>query len=117
MWHIDVNDKLKPFGLCVHGAIDGYCQKILWLEVSPSNKNPRIFARYYLNHCKEISGIARKVREDRGTENVYLAGVHYFLRAEHNDSLAGYHNFVYAKYLSDQRIEAWWSQLKRSSLS
>ena len=31
LWHIDGNDKLKPFGLCIHGAIDGFSRKVLWL--------------------------------------------------------------------------------------
>ena len=29
IWHIDGHDKLKPFGFAIHGAIDGYTQKIL----------------------------------------------------------------------------------------
>ena len=33
IWHIDGYDKLKPFGFCIHGAIDGYRRRILWLEV------------------------------------------------------------------------------------
>ena len=37
LWHIDGNDKLKPFGLCIHGVIDGFSRKVLWLNVSPSN--------------------------------------------------------------------------------
>ena len=38
IWHIDEYDKLKPFGYCIHGAIDGYSRRILWLEVGSSNK-------------------------------------------------------------------------------
>jgi hypothetical protein len=30
IWHIDGYDKLKPFGFCFHGAIDGYTRRILW---------------------------------------------------------------------------------------
>ncbi|XP_077864797.1 uncharacterized protein LOC144350485 [Saccoglossus kowalevskii] len=44
IWHIDGYDKLKPFGFAVHGAIDGYSRKLLWLEVSSSNNNPGIIA-------------------------------------------------------------------------
>ena len=32
-WHIDGHDKLKPFGFAIHGAIDGYSRKVLWLKV------------------------------------------------------------------------------------
>ena len=34
VWHIDGNDKLKPFGFCIHAGIDGFSRKILWLKVS-----------------------------------------------------------------------------------
>lgn len=42
VWHVDGYDKLKPYGFCVHGAIDGYCRRIIWLEVSQSNNDPAI---------------------------------------------------------------------------
>ena len=31
-WHIDGYDKLKPFGIAVQGAIDGYGRRILRLK-------------------------------------------------------------------------------------
>ena len=31
-WHIDGHDKVKPFGFAIHGAIDGYIRKVLWLK-------------------------------------------------------------------------------------
>ena len=36
------------FGLCIHGAIDGFSRKMLWLNVSESNKDPGIIFSYYL---------------------------------------------------------------------
>ena len=30
IWHVDGYNKLKPFGFCIHGCIDGYSQRILW---------------------------------------------------------------------------------------
>lgn len=41
LWHIDRYDKLKPFGFCTHGAIDGYSRRIMWLEVDHSNKKKK----------------------------------------------------------------------------
>ena len=31
VWHVDGYDKLKPYGFCINGAIDGYSRRILWL--------------------------------------------------------------------------------------
>jgi hypothetical protein len=47
VWHLDGYDKLKPFGFCVHGAIDGFSRRIMWLEVDHTNNNPRMIASYF----------------------------------------------------------------------
>ena len=115
MWHIDGYDKLKPFGFCVHGAICGYSRRILWLEVGPSNNNPRIIARYFVNYVKQIRGTPRIIRADFGNENVFDAAMQRFFRSSSEDSFAGDKSFMYGKSTSNQRIEAWWSQLRKSN--
>ncbi|CAB3986707.1 Hypothetical predicted protein [Paramuricea clavata] len=32
-WHVDGYNKLKPYGFPVHGCIDGYSRKVLWLKL------------------------------------------------------------------------------------
>ena len=39
-WHGDGYDKLKPYGLPIHGTIDGFSWKILWLKICKPNNNP-----------------------------------------------------------------------------
>ena len=113
MWLIDGYDKLKQYGFCVSGAIDGYSRRILWLEVAISNNNPGIIANYFLNCVKEVGGTARIVRADNGTENTYVAGLQRFFRHNSTDSFAGDKSFMYGRSVSNQRIEAWRSQLRR----
>ena len=36
-WYADGYDKLKPYGFPIHGCIDGYSRRILWLKVTKSN--------------------------------------------------------------------------------
>ncbi|CAD6238477.1 GSCOCG00012537001-RA-CDS, partial [Cotesia congregata] len=31
LWHLDGYDKLKQFGFAIHGCVDGFSRKILWL--------------------------------------------------------------------------------------
>ncbi|KAJ7371621.1 hypothetical protein OS493_024298 [Desmophyllum pertusum] len=114
IWHLDGYDKLKPFGLCIHGAIDGYSRRILWLEVGTSNNNPRIVARYFLDCAKQLDGVPRTVRGDRGTENVNVAAMQTFFRRNGTDSMAGEKSFLYGRSVSNQRIEAWWSFLRKN---
>ena len=42
LWHIDGYDKLKPFGFCIHGAIEGLSRQILWLDVGFTNNDPSV---------------------------------------------------------------------------
>jgi hypothetical protein len=68
IWHIDGYDKLKPYRFSVHVAIDGYSWRILWLEVSPTNKDPMYIARSFLDCIHQLGGVPRVVRADRGME-------------------------------------------------
>ena len=57
IWHIDGYDKLKPFGFSIHGCIDGYSRRIMWLEVGTSNNNPTVIARYFIDCIAELGGL------------------------------------------------------------
>uniref|UniRef100_A0A1X7TGC1 Integrase core domain-containing protein n=1 Tax=Amphimedon queenslandica TaxID=400682 RepID=A0A1X7TGC1_AMPQE len=56
MWHIDGYDKLSPYGISIHGCIDG---KMMWLKVSPTNHDPRVVARFYLECLEEVAGVPK----------------------------------------------------------
>ena len=49
-WHCDGYDKLKPFGFPIHGCIDGWSRKVLWLYVTCSNNLPSNITKYYLKY-------------------------------------------------------------------
>ena len=86
IWHIHGYDKLKPFGLSIHGEIDGFSRRILWLEVGHTNKNPKVIAHYFMNCVQQVGGLPRIVRADAGTENVNVSGIQRFLRRNDEDS-------------------------------
>ena len=48
LWHMDGYDKLKPFGICIHGCIDGYSRYVLWMETYTTNNDPKVIASYYM---------------------------------------------------------------------
>lgn len=54
IWHIDDQDKLKPFGFSVHGYINGFSRRLLWLEEGPTNKNPEGIAKFYLDVIRQL---------------------------------------------------------------
>lgn len=69
LWHLDRYDKLKPYGFVIHGCVDGFSRKIMWLNVASSNNNPKISAHYYLQTVEELGFVPRVIRSNRGTEN------------------------------------------------
>ena len=91
IWHIDGYDELKPFGFCIHGAVDGYMhsRRILWLEASITNNDPSVIAEYYCDCIKQVRGALRIVHADEGTENCNVAGIQCFFRRNGIDSFAG----------------------------
>lgn len=112
IWHVDGMDKLNEFGFCIHGAIDGFSKKIIWLEVSNSNKDPMIVTSYYMDAVKKFRKLPTLVRSDAGTENNFLETLHMALRYGQGDEFEGEKSFLRGKSVHNQRIEAFWSKLK-----
>lgn len=108
---IDGMDKLNPFGFAIHGAIHGYSKKTMWLEVSTSNKNPKIIAHYFLSTVLKFKRLPCLVRSDAGTENNIVETLQIALRYSQNDEFAGENSFLRGKSVHNQRIEAFWSKL------
>ena len=101
-WHMDGYDKLKPWGFPIHGCIDGFSRRILWLKVCKSNNFPSIPASYYLEVVTKLGGCPAELVSDRGTENSLAATMQSFFR-ENPES----HRYVPSP--RNQRIEGWWS--------
>ena len=53
-WHADGYDKLKPYGFAIHGCIDGWSRKVLWLLVTRSNNYPDNIASYFLETVEKV---------------------------------------------------------------
>ena len=71
MNYIDGNDKLKRWGFCIDGCVDGFSRKILWLHVASSNNDPLIIANYFLTWIKRYKLVLKTLRMDSGTENIH----------------------------------------------
>lgn len=104
---------MKPFGFPIHAGVDGYSRKILWLEVVRSNNLPNIPAQLYLNSVKELKGCPIIVRTDCGTENGMLAAMQCYFRSDGTDSFAGERAHQYGTSTRNQRIENFWSHLRK----
>lgn len=67
LWHIDGNEKLRPWGFWVHGCIDGYSRLIIYLACCP-NKRASTVARLFLDAIT-VFGWPSRGRGDFGKEN------------------------------------------------
>ena len=112
-WHIDGYDKLRPFGFFIHGCIDGFSRKILWLELAESNHDPKLIANYFVDSVTAIRAVPSGIQADRGTENVIVAAIQRWLHWSIFGNDDAYNSFQYVRSTSNQRIESWWSFLRR----
>ncbi len=114
--HIDGYDKLKPYGFAIHGAIDGFSRRILWLEIGPTNNDPKVVAQYFVDYVQQIKGVPHIIRTDRGTENTLIEDIQIAFRYYHEDDRAGFKSFLKGKSTSNQRIERWWGSMRSGSI-
>ena len=110
VFHIDGNDKLKRFGFAIHGCIDGFSRKLIWLFVSTTNNDPLVVANFYLKAITNLGRAPNTLRMDLGTENVYCEELQVFFTKNSN-------SFLYAASTRNLRIEAFFSLLKGFNLS
>ncbi|KAL5491776.1 hypothetical protein EMCRGX_G017134 [Ephydatia muelleri] len=75
-WHINGYVKLKPFGFPIHACIDGFSQKIIWLELTATNNDPDVVVKFYLDAVvklealkKTLAGSARVERSSSQTHS------------------------------------------------
>ena len=71
IYHIDGEDKLKRLGFPIHGCIDRFSRKVMWLVVSTTNNDPLIVDNLFLNCIKQYKIVPKLLRMDAGTENIY----------------------------------------------
>ena len=117
VWHVDGYDKLKEFGFPIHGCIDGYSRKILWLELSRTNNNPAVIAAFYIDCLRELGGCPVILSTDPGSENCTMAAMQVRLRSECTDAYASEKSHRFVESRRNQRIEAWWSFFRKSRSS
>ena len=108
-WHVDGYDKLKPYGFPIHGAVDGFSRRVMWLKICLSNNDPCHVASLFYNCVKSNRGCPRVLRTDCGTENVTMAAMQCYFRGNGNDDQAGLNAHRYGSSPTNQRIEGWWS--------
>lgn len=110
LWHADGNDKLKPYGIAIHGCIDGFSRKIIWLKAHITNNDPYVVAGYFAQSVKVLGACPQRMRTDYGTENGNMEVILTALRRYAPSC------FLYGTSQLNQRIESWWGILRKECL-
>lgn len=42
LWHIDSYDKLKRYGICINGCVDGFSRRIIWINAYNTSSDPQV---------------------------------------------------------------------------
>ena len=74
-WHVDGSDKLKPYWFPIHGCVDGFPRKTIWLKVCRTNNDPKIPASFYIQTAQHFKYCPSKVQTDCGTQKGILAAL------------------------------------------
>ena len=82
----------------------------MYLVVSTTNNDPLLVGNLYLNWIKQYKIVPKLLRMDAGTENIYCQDLQVYFTGEEE-------SVSYASSTRNQRIEAFWSRLKRYKLS
>ena len=86
---MDGYDKLKPYGFPIHGCIDGFSRRLIWLKVSRRNNDPAVVAGFFLETVQSAGGCPTILRTDNGTEYTVMASVQSYLRSDSQDEHVG----------------------------
>ncbi|KAK0151963.1 hypothetical protein N1851_006662 [Merluccius polli] len=111
LWHVDGYDKLKPYGICINGAVDGFSRMVIWLHAYSTNSNPRVIAGYFIDEAENRGGTHSRIRTDLGTENCVMGQMQVFLRSTHDDEFSE-RCYITGSSNHNQRIEQWWGFLR-----
>ena len=108
LWHIDGNHALIRWKLVVHGCIDGFSRRIIYL-LCANNNHAETVANAFTAATEEFDWPSR-VRGDHGGENTQVASLMVRVRGEDRGS------FIAGPSTRNQRIERLWREVLRCCL-
>ena len=90
-------------------------RRLIWLEVSCSNKKREIIGKFYLDAVRQLQSIPKKLKADDGTKHAIIQLIHILLRDSVGDSNS-VTSFSIVLSTHNQWIEAYWSKLRQDRI-
>ena len=102
LWHLDGHHSLIRWKLVIHGCIDGFSRRIIFLKCSPNNLAETVL-ELFLDAVKSDGDLwPSRIRVDKGVENVLVCDAMVNARGE------GRGSFIAGPSTHNQRIERLW---------
>ena len=105
VWHIDSHHKLIRWRMVIHGAIDGFSRKILYLTCANNNRASTVIS--FFSSAVGSHGLPDRIRSDKGGENT--AVWRYMLHYHHMDPTC----IIAGPSTHNERIERLWYDVFR----
>ena len=106
LWHMDGNLKLRDYGFVLHGCIDGYSRRIVYLEANTNNRANTVLSAF-LKGIEHVGAVPHRVRSDKGLENKDVARWMIHMNGPDQGS------FITGRSVHNQRIERLWRDVNR----
>lgn len=107
LWHIDGHHSLIRWKLVIHGCIDGFSRRVMFLKCSNNNLSTTVL-ELFMGAIQGDGGLyPSRIRVDRGVENVLICDEMVRKRGENRGS------FIAGPSTHNQRIERLWREVYR----
>ena len=106
LWHLDGHHSLIRWGLVIHGCIDGFSRRIVFLRWSDNNLSQTVL-ELFLKAIEKDGFWPSRIRVDYGVENVLVCDAMVEARGE------GRGSFIAGPSTRNQRIERLWREVFR----
>lgn len=107
LWHLDGHHSLIRWKLVIHGCIDGFSRRIMFLKCSSNNLAETVLVLFE-DAIENDGGLwPSRIRVDRGVENVLVCEAMVMARGE------GRGSFIPGPSTHNQRIERLWRDVYR----
>ena len=107
LWHLDGHHSLIRWKLVVHGCIDGFSRRIMYLSCSSINLAETVLELFVDAILKDGERWPSRIRVDRRVENVLVCDAMVQARGE------GKGSFIAGSSTHNQRIERLWHDVYR----
>jgi len=111
-WCVDGYDKLKSYGIYIHGGIDEFSRRLMWLKAYVTNRKPFIVAKYYLEAVNDLGVAPDYVVSDFGHECDIISVCQQYWFRDISPNVA-HHRWTYS--VLNVTIESFWRRLRAMS--